>query len=197
MLPLLRVRKANPFEFSTDPSPTHSLFLSLTHTRPLNPPAWDYSTGLGSPQEHRGLVCNSQQLLSPMEGAGWGSPQATPPNPSSVSRFAPLSLPPGGVCASNPFSKASPTQGFGNIPAIPWSRAGTPRTHWVETSWRRSPGSREIKFPLAPHRSQLMEDTTPSSRGWIQPGIPMREGCTSISLCKADPVTHKPAFSLL
>lgn len=102
-----------------------------------------------------------------------------------------------GVCASNPFSKASPTQGFGNIPAISWSRAGTPRTHWVETSWRRSPGSREIKFPLAPHRSQLMEDTTPSSRGWIQPGIPMREGCTSISLCKAGPVTHKAAFSLL
>lgn len=139
--------------------------------------------GLGNPQEHRGLVCNSQQVLSPMEGAGWGSPQATHPNPNFVSHFVPSSW---AVCASNPFSKRfeSPTRGLGNIPAIPWSRAGT---RWVETSWRRSPGGREIKFPLAPHRSQLMENTTPSSPGSTQTGIPMHEGCSNISLCKPDP----------
>lgn len=92
--------------------------------------------GLGSPQEPRGLVCNSQQLLSPMEGAGWGSPQATPPNPSSVSRFAPLSLPPGVFVPQIPSPKHRPLKGLETF--LPSHGAGL-ALHTL-TGWRQAGG---------------------------------------------------------
>lgn len=116
-----------------------------------------------------------------------GLPQATHPNPNSVPHFAPLSLPPRLFVPQIPSPKHQPLKGLETF--LP--------SHWVETNWRRSPGSWEIKFPLAPHRSQLMEDTTPSSSGSIRQEFPCMKDATASPFANQILVTRKPAFSLL
>lgn len=110
---------------------THSLLLSLTHTHPLILFGIS-SMGLGT---HRNTeVCNSQQVLSPMGGAGWGSHTQIPTLCPTLLLCPFLQ----GVCASNPFSKGlEQLRGLGTF--LPSHGAGLALTGWRQR--RRSPGS--------------------------------------------------------